>query len=776
MKRPCLRLERAARWAWLALLALAAVTVAVLAPRTRIETSIFSLVPWQARHPAAEDGAAALRGELEKKALVLVGDADPERAVAGAEAYASSLRGSPAVAAAVCGVDEARASEAMGFFDPWRSGLYTGPDRVALRGDGQALLDQAQAGLYLPPGFGGGLGFDRDPLGAYGRWLAGGAAGLGRFGLSRGHLTLTDGVRTWAAVMVELQPRQGGFGDGQALAQAFERASRAAAGAGAARQLRAGFVFHELAASAQAQDEVGWIGTLSLLLLGLLVMLILPQWGPRALAFVPVLVGSLCGAAAVLACWGSVHLVALVFGSTVVGVAEDYGLFYLCGAYQCGPWDARLRRDRVLAPSAMALLTSVLGYATLCFLPIPALKQVAVFAAAGLAMDWAGVLLWYPALLERMRPVDAVRWTRASQWAQRWPRVGRERWLPWALGALALAALPGLARLRADDDLRLLYAHDAGLEAEQREVTRLSGVGGATGFFVVQAPDPQALLEREEGLLEALDAASPQGRWQGLARALPSQRRQREDRAALEAALFGRADVAGRLQRRLQAPGLKARLRRALGPAPQPLGLDAWLAAPLSRPWRHLWRGSIDGQATGLLVAGAPLQGAALAAAAAALQGRPGVTYVDQVAEVTEVLHGLRLSLTWALIGGSLLVALALAWWLRRRAWAALLPTVAGALAALAALGYAGEPLNLFALLGLILLLGAGIDFGIYTQAGGRRALPNFVAVNLAAVTNIAAVGVLAWSHTEALRAFGLVMAMGSLAAWLLAPCFLNED
>jgi predicted exporter len=279
-------------------------------------------------------------------------------------------------------------------------------------------------------------------------------------------------------------------------------------------------------------------------------------------------------------------------------------------------------------------------------------------------------------------------------------------------------------------------------------------------------------LEREEALLDRLDQSSPQGRWQGLARALPSQRRQREDRAAYEAALFGHADVAGKLQRRLGAPGLKARLKRALGGAPEALGLEAWLAAPVSLPWRHLWRGRLEGKATGLLVAGAPLDGAGLKEAAQALQSEPDVLYVDQLAEVAQVLHGLRVSLTWALALGAGLVALILGLWLRRRAWAALLPTLAGAVVALAALGYAGLPLNLFALLGLILLLGAGIDFGIYTQAGGKQGLPNFVAVNLAAVTNIAAVGVLAWSHTAALRAFGLVMAVGSLAAWLLAPCF----
>jgi predicted exporter len=87
-----------------------------------------------------------------------------------------------------------------------------------------------------------------------------------------------------------------------------------------------------------------------------------------------------------------------------------------------------------------------------------------------------------------------------------------------------------------------------------------------------------------------------------------------------------------------------------------------------------------------------------------------------------------------------------------------------------------GLPFNLFALLGLILLLGTGIDFGIYLQAAGPRLRSSFVAVNLAAVTNIAAVGVLAFSGTAALRSFGLVLAVGAGVAWLSAPCFHSPE
>lgn len=767
--------ERGLKILWLAALFAAAAQLAWRLPQARLQTSIFDLVPWQSRHPAAEDGAQALRQQLQQKAMVLLGHGDPAVAIGAAEAYAAALRGVSGVAGVTCAIDEGAAGAALAFFEPWRGALFTLADRAALRGDGTALVDAAQQGLFMPPGFGMALGFQRDPFGTYGRWLAERASGLGRLGLSQGHLMLRDGGLSYAAVLIELAPGGGSGASPEALARGLDAAAQAGAAAGALSQLRAGFVFHELAAARQARAEVGRIGVLSLLLLGLLVMLVLPQWGPRLLAFAPVLVGSVCGAAAVLLLWRQVHLVALVFGSTVVGVAEDYGLVFLCGIYDPAPWDALERRRRIAGPTALALLTSVLGYAALLVLPIPALRQVAVFAGVGLAMDWAGVLLWYPALLRRSRLAGETRLRRARALAEAWPRLGRERWLGPVLAVVTLTGVAGLLRLKADDDLRLLYAHDAQLEAEQKEVTRLTGLGGGTGFFVVSASDAEALLVREEALLECLDRDPGSGRWTGVARLVPSSARQRADRHALEEALAGPHGVALRLQRRLGAPGLARRLRRALGTA-DPLTPALWLASPVSRPYRYLWLGPRDGVWSGLVVADGPIEAPGLARARAAAAGTDGVLYVDQLEEVTAVLAGLRRSLSWALAAGALVVLGLVLLGLGRAAPAALAPTALGGLAALAALGWAGLPFNLFALLGLILLLGTAIDFGIYVQAGGRRPLAAFVAVNLAALTNIAAVGVLAFSGTMALRSFGLVLAVGAGVAWLCAPCFSHDE
>jgi len=148
-----------------------------------------------------------------------------------------------------------------------------------------------------------------------------------------------------------------------------------------------------------------------------------------------------------------------------------------------------------------------------------------------------------------------------------------------------------------------------------------------------------------------------------------------------------------------------------------------------------------------------------------------GVQYVDQLQAVGDLLGELRRLLGWMLLAGTAAIFLILGLRFGSAAMAAALPTVIGAVVALGALGWSGLPLNLFVLLALLLLLGTAVDFGIYTQDGGGR-LSSFVAVHVAALTNIAAVGVLAFSGTPALRAFGLVLAVGALGAWLCAPCF----
>ena len=116
-------------------------------------------------------------------------------------------------------------------------------------------------------------------------------------------------------------------------------------------------------------------------------------------------------------------------------------------------------------------------------------------------------------------------------------------------------------------------------------------------------------------------------------------------------------------------------------------------------------------------------------------------------------------------------VAIALQLRLGRSAWRALLPTVLAALLSVALLGWVGEPLRLFSVLAQLLLLGIGVDYGIFLFEH-RQDPASWLAINVGAASTLLAFGLLSLSATPALHSFGLCLLFGIALVWVLSPCF----
>jgi predicted exporter len=114
---------------------------------------------------------------------------------------------------------------------------------------------------------------------------------------------------------------------------------------------------------------------------------------------------------------------------------------------------------------------------------------------------------------------------------------------------------------------------------------------------------------------------------------------------------------------------------------------------------------------------------------------------------------------------------LLLHWRYGRRAWRAYLPTLLGGVVTLAVFGWLNTPVQIFVVLSLILLLGMGIDYGIFMlEHPGERSV--WLAVAIAGISTLLAFGLLALSTTPALRAFGVGILVGETSTWLLTPLF----
>ena len=153
--------------------------------------------------------------------------------------------------------------------------------------------------------------------------------------------------------------------------------------------------------------------------------------------------------------------------------------------------------------------------------------------------------------------------------------------------------------------------------------------------------------------------------------------------------------------------------------------------------------------------------------------GLAGVVWIDQISEISALLGAYRYYMGWVLLVSYVAVYALLYPRYRQASWRVLAPTAVATLLTLALLGIAGQGLQLFHLLALMLLLGIGVDYGIILQEpDSQEDGIAWVAVGISALNTLLSFGLLGLSQTPALRAFGLTMAIGIGTVALIVPCF----
>lgn len=525
-----------------------------------------------------------------------------------------------------------------------------------------------------------------------------------------------------------------------------------------AQLLSRGTVFYSDYASQQAKNDISTLGVATVLGVILLIVSVFRSVRPLLLSLLSIAIGALAGTVVTLLLFGELHLMTLVMSMSIIGISADYTIYYLTERMVHGaehsPWQSLAKVRNALL---LALLTTVVAYLFMMLAPFPGIRQMAVFAAAGLSASCLTVMFWHPWLCRGM-PVRPVPLRRIMQrWLDAW-RDGKALSVGLPV-ALALLSAIGIASLRVDDDIARLQALPQDILAQEKTITALTGQNVDQKWFVVYGASAQETLERLEAFTPALAQAQKAGeltRWRTLP--LNSLARQNSDLHLLR-------NAAPTVVKMLQSTGLNAVPPNLNA---MPVSVEAWLASPASEGWRLLWLTLPDGK-SGVLV---PVDGVRNSAALGELATRhPGVVWVDRKASF-DSLFALYRSLLSGLLGVALAVIaggamLRLGW---RKGLVALVPSVLSLGGGLAALAVTGHPVNLFSLLALVLVLGIGINYTLFFSNPRGTPLTSMLAITLAMMTTLLTLGMLVFSTTQAISSFGIVLVSGIFTAFLLAP------
>lgn len=711
---------------------------------------------------------------------------DETSAVAAARELADTLSAHPEVARLRAGPDAGDARAVFDLYFPRRFGMLSSRPEAELAAqfapDGLAAAAQRlRSELALPQGALLERTAAADPLLAFPDQLRRLEAARGSLRVVGGGFVAGDPPRAILFVTTQHSAFDASHQAPLLDAIAAQFAALNARHGGALKLEQSGLHGFAVSSERAARRDAAWISTLSMIaLLGAFLWIFR---SPRVLAvtLIPLVVGVVTATAVTMELFGGLHALTVAFGSTLIGVCVDYPIHFMS--------HFALRRDgagphavlRRVAPAlALAVLTTVAGFLGIAASDLPGVREVGVFAALGVLAALAATALVVPELVPR----DLAPTPTELRLADRLERLATpspaRRAIAFGVVALTLAVCAyGLTRLRFDDDV---FALNLPLDAAQlRESQALADAVAqvdAGRMVVAIANDDEAALRANDAVAERLAAARDAGALDGF-RSLHSFVWSRDLQQRNWDVIAAQPQLADSMLAALEAAGFRpdafAPFATALrGPAPPPLTIDELLASPLAEAVAP-HRVALDGGKVALLTLVRGVRDPV--ALTAAIEGIPGVRYFDNQTFV-RALYARHRTRSIELVGiGTLAVVVLLLLRYRNvgRAIAAGAPGILGALAAIGVIAATGTPLNILHLLGLVLVLSLGADYGIFLAESDRddpEDAASLLSVTLAALTTLFSFGLLSLSSFPALRALGVATAIGVAVSPALSLCF----
>lgn len=536
-----------------------------------------------------------------------------------------------------------------------------------------------------------------------------------------------------------------------------------------------GVFFFAADAARSAKRDVSLISSISTL--GVIALLWLAFGTLRSL-FLPTL-SVLCGVgfAALFTHWlyGSLHILTIVFGASLIGIAIDYALHFM--VHKRATDGSQVPLFRALS---MSLATSVVGYAALGLSGLAALEKVAVFSCAGLLMAWLTVVVVGQSDklvgLRALRPA-LYRSGYLSNLTRRLQSMlaplAKPRFAVCVL-AMMFVAIFCLSRDNTfSDDPRVFFKADAALIASEQRVAKVGSEFEPGRYIAIVGDSITEVYERFNSFQLAVGRTSTlsQSNFTSLPGWLPSPSKQQQNYLSLKPlyAAGGAAELLG-IALTGDTSSIKTSQNDYLAAAGRDLS-PALLQKSLGNLLPPIWQTSSDGSIVSFVLVRKGVDADQLKPL---LSNIDGVEYVNSLASTQQALAAQRETATLYLAIAVALIALLLLIRYRKPSVLQMLLIPLGSISAVVCLCVvSGTSINLFHLMALFLVLGFGMDYAIFShefsQDNGSHLPIALQAILLSALTSLLSFGLLATSSIPVVNSFGLTLLLGNSVNLIIA-------
>lgn len=296
-----------------------------------------------------------------------------------------------------------------------------------------------------------------------------------------------------------------------------------------------GTPFHSYKSSSNAAREISIISSVSLIVVLVILLLIFQRPQPIVFSVVSIFWSSIIAVCATLALFGKMHILTLVFGTSLIGSCIDYSLHYFIN------WKGNLEctcgeevRNHLVKGLFLSLMSTVLCYFILVFAPFNLLKQMAVFSMSGIISSFLTVICIYPYVKvpSTKRDIRLLKLMKTPEWYNK-KFVGRT--VVTIMFVLSIGTLIICHKnVKIENNLRRLYKMEGEEMQDEMEAGKVLQYSPA-GWYIISGSTVEETLQNEEVLtakLKAMNQGKERGGFVATTAFIPSINSQKKSREA----------------------------------------------------------------------------------------------------------------------------------------------------------------------------------------------------------------------------------------------------
>jgi len=262
-----------------------------------------------------------------------------------------------------------------------------------------------------------------------------------------------------------------------------------------------GTPFHSHESSNSASREISIIATVSMLVVIVLLIFIFRSVKPLLFSVGAILLSVGAAFIATLAVFHKMHVITLVFGTSLIGSCIDYSLhFFTHWAGNQKFNSGKEIKNHILSGLLMAIISTGICFAILLFAPFAILKQMSLFCLTGLISSFLTTVAIYPYIklpAERGNVRFTVGFAKVvSVLEQKW--VGRT-----VISALFIISVLLIAvfhkNVKVKNDLLTLYNMEGRLLEDEITASKVIQYTPG-GWYIVSGDSEEDVLQNEEAL------------------------------------------------------------------------------------------------------------------------------------------------------------------------------------------------------------------------------------------------------------------------------------